>query len=79
MLLLLVKLNMSPSPCLPIACISFVCQYCRRDSDSMTPPGSPAVTQLKEMFPSKSPLARKPSRFSISRVSFGVGCCVSSL
>ncbi|XP_071538119.1 chloride channel protein 2-like isoform X3 [Panulirus ornatus] len=43
----------------------------KRDSDSVTPPGSPAVNRLKELFPSKSPLVRKASRFSISKVENG--------
>ncbi|XP_042877636.1 chloride channel protein 2-like isoform X5 [Penaeus japonicus] len=37
----------------------------RHDSDSATPPGSPAVNRLKDLFPSKSPLVRKSSRFSV--------------
>ncbi|XP_069993071.1 chloride channel protein 2 isoform X4 [Penaeus vannamei] len=37
----------------------------RHDSDSATPPGSPAVNRLKDLFPSKSPVTRKSSRFSV--------------
>ncbi|XP_042877633.1 chloride channel protein 2-like isoform X2 [Penaeus japonicus] len=40
----------------------------KHDSDSATPPGSPAVNRLKDLFPSKSPLVRKSSRFSVSKV-----------
>ncbi|XP_066968591.1 chloride channel protein 2-like isoform X2 [Macrobrachium rosenbergii] len=39
--------------------------------DSLTPPSSPGANRLKELFPSKSPLARKPSRFSITKVENG--------
>ncbi|XP_069993072.1 chloride channel protein 2 isoform X5 [Penaeus vannamei] len=40
----------------------------KHDSDSATPPGSPAVNRLKDLFPSKSPVTRKSSRFSVSKV-----------
>ncbi|XP_068244482.1 chloride channel protein 2-like isoform X2 [Palaemon carinicauda] len=43
----------------------------RSKRDSLTPPSSPGANRLKELFPSKSPLARKPSRFSISKVENG--------
>nr|XP_045625586.1 chloride channel protein 2-like isoform X1 [Procambarus clarkii] len=43
----------------------------KRDSDGVTPPGSPAANSLKEFTTSKSPLARKPSRFSVRKVENG--------
>lgn len=43
----------------------------RSKRDSLTPPSSPAVNRLKELFPSKSPLARKSSRFSITKIENG--------
>lgn len=44
-------------------------EHYRQDSDSITPPSSPAVNRLKEIFPTKSPLVRKDSRFSVGKVS----------
>ncbi|XP_050726376.1 chloride channel protein 2-like isoform X2 [Eriocheir sinensis] len=43
----------------------------KQDSDTASPPGSPTHPHLKDVFPSKSPLTRRASRFSISKVESG--------
>ncbi|CAL4058758.1 unnamed protein product, partial [Meganyctiphanes norvegica] len=40
----------------------------KEHSESPSPPNSPGTNRLQELFPSKSPLSRKSSRFSVSKV-----------